>query len=128
MFLHLSVSHSVHRGVCMAEVFVAGRGHVWQGGHAWQGACMAGDMRGRGHVCQRGIHGRGACMAEGVCVVGHAWSGACVVVAGCCRGAHVAGGMPAGETATEAGVLILLECILVMKYHYSWYLMIFCFA
>ena len=38
MFLHLSVSHSVHRGL-------RGRGGMrGQGGHAWRGACMAGGM------------------------------------------------------------------------------------
>ena len=42
-FLHLSFSHSVHRGACVA------RGRVWQ----------RGDMHGRGQW------GRGACMAGG---------------------------------------------------------------
>ena len=57
MFLHLSVSHSVHRGtrarqgVCMA------------GGYVWQGACMAGGM------CGGGMHG------GNVCGRGCAWQG-----------------------------------------------------
>ena len=41
IFLHLSVSHSVHRGVCVAE------GHVWQEG-AWQaGVCGRGGVHDR---------------------------------------------------------------------------------
>ena len=40
MFLHLSVSHSVHRE-----------------------ACVAGGMHGRGACVERGMHGRGACVA-----------------------------------------------------------------
>ena len=58
MFLHLSVSHSVHRGgvhgrgVCVAKRGthmvkggVRGKGgRSWQRGHAWQGACMAREM------------------------------------------------------------------------------------
>ena len=43
MFLHLSVSHSVHGG-CMA-----GGGHTWQGGMHGRGACVAG----------KGMHGGG---------------------------------------------------------------------
>ena len=53
-FLHLSFSHSVHRGACVA------RGRVWQGG-----TCMAGGNGGEGHawqgegMCDRGgVHGR----------------------------------------------------------------------
>ena len=66
MFLHLSVSHSVHRGgVCI----VTGGAYV-VGGHAWLGG-----MRGCG----------GACMVGG----GNAWLwGACVVAAGCGCGRH----------------------------------------
>ena len=73
-FLHLSVSHSVHRGVCMAGG-MHGRGVcVWQGacmagvcvcvaggmhgrGHVWQGVCVAGGMHSRDHVWQQGMHG-----------------------------------------------------------------------
>ena len=87
MFLHLSVSHSVHRGwhvwwgVCVAGggcgrgTCVAG-GHAWQGGMCgrgceWQGgmcgregACMAGGMHGRGCMAG-GMRGRGgACVAD----------------------------------------------------------------
>ena len=71
MFLHLFVSHSVHRGgACMVA-----------GGHAWlQGACMVGRecVLAGGHAWLWG----GACMvAEGACMVaggghgcrGHAW-------------------------------------------------------
>ena len=73
MFLHLSVSHSVHRGhawqggVCGQK---GGRGHVWQGGMhgrqecVCQGECMAGGMHGRG-----GMHGGGACVV-GACMAG----------------------------------------------------------
>ena len=87
MFLHLSVSHSVHRGRC-----------VWQGacvagGHAWQRACMAG-----GHAWQGGMHGRGVCMAGGhvwqggACMVGVCMAGVCVWWWGgmCSRGACMA--------------------------------------
>ena len=96
MFLHLSVSHSVHggggvwqgacmagEGVCMAGG-VCGGGGMWgggmcgQGGMHGQGACMAGGMHGRGVcVAEGGMHGReggmcgsGACMHRGVCVAG----------------------------------------------------------
>ena len=69
IFLHLSVSHSVHRGACMVVVVggMHGRGCVWlgscmAGGCAWQGvwpeACMAG-----------GVHG-GGCAWQGACVAG----------------------------------------------------------
>ena len=60
MFLHLSVSHSVHGGggmhgggACVVGG-MHGRGHMWAGGHAWQGACVAVGMRGQGSM-----HGRG---------------------------------------------------------------------
>ena len=66
MFLHLSVNHSVHRGVvcgcrrvCVVEVGgVCGcGGHAWLWGHAWlQGACVAaGDMCGCGGMGMCGI-------------------------------------------------------------------------
>ena len=58
MFLHLSVSHSVHRGgVCGGE-------HTWQGGHEWQGG-----MHGRWGVCGRGVCGRGVC-GRRLCMLG----------------------------------------------------------
>ena len=54
MFLHLSVSHSIHRGSVRGE-----------GGHAWQkerGGCVVkGGMHGRGGHEWQG----GACMAGG---------------------------------------------------------------
>ena len=59
MFLHLSVSHSVHRG-----------GRAWQGGMHGRGACVAG-----------GVHGVGACVAEGACMVG-----ACMAEGACMAG------------------------------------------
>ena len=66
MFLHLSVSHSVHRG----------GGRAWQEGMHGGWACMVGGVRSRGGMC-----GRGACMVGGVC--GRGWAcmagGACVV-------------------------------------------------
>ena len=85
MFLHLSVSHLVHRGggvhgrgvacvvggmcrgMCMAGgVHGGGACVVVVGEHAWQGACVVG----RGHMWHR------ACMAGGMCVEGrHAWWG-----------------------------------------------------
>ena len=72
MFLHLSVSHSVHRGVRAWQ-----EGHVWQGGDAWQG-CMCG----RGHAWQGvgGMCGRGVCMVGGMCggVCVCVWQGACM--------------------------------------------------
>ena len=64
MFLHVSVSHSVHRGACV----VAGgccvvAGGVVVRGHAWLWGVVRGC--GGGHVwLQGGIHGCGG---------GHAW-------------------------------------------------------
>ena len=59
MFLHLSVSHSVHgggwQGACMVRGCVVGEGHAWQGG-----------MPGRGGPSMAG----GACVVGGVCVAG----------------------------------------------------------
>ena len=76
MFLHLSVSHSVHRGHAWQEgmhgrgACVAG-GHAWQG-HAWQGACIVmGHALQGGHVWQ----GEGVCMAGRMHARGHAWCG-----------------------------------------------------
>ena len=57
MFLHVSVSHSVHMGMCMA-----GGGDMHGGGHAL-GVC----------AWLGGMHGWGACVDGG-----HAWPGACV--------------------------------------------------
>ena len=54
MFLHLSVSHSVHRG-----------------GHAWQDGVCEGGMCGERGPCVAKV----ACMAKGACVV----KGVCMV-------------------------------------------------
>ena len=52
MFLHLSVSHSVHRGACVAGAVRMWRGACVVGGCAWQGACVAeGGVCGRGCAC-----------------------------------------------------------------------------
>ena len=82
MFLHLSVSHSVHRvggGMC-------GCGGAWVivGRHAW----LWGGM----HGCQGGMCGWGACVVGGVHGCGgHVWLwGACMVVGGM----HSCGGVP----------------------------------
>ena len=54
MFLHLSVSHSVHRGgMCGRGVCVVGGGV-----HGWR-ACMAGGHVWWGHAWWEGRHGRG---------------------------------------------------------------------
>ena len=129
MFLHMSVSHSVHRGACMVA-----RGRAWLlggvhgcGGHAWLwGACMV--ARGcawlQGGMC--GCEGHawlwGACtVAWGACVVagGCAWlQGACMVA-----GAWVVAGGIHGiwrDTVNEWAVRILLECILVERNIHSW--------
>ena len=140
MFLHLSVSHSVHRGggACVvaggACVVVGGRrgcgGCAWlqgvcmvAGGCAWlQGVCMvAGDVHGCGgdmHGCG-GMHGcRGCTWLWGACMVagGHAWlQGACVAVGG---PAWWWGGVRGirRDAVNERPVRILLECILVLRY------------
>ena len=77
MFLHLSVSHSVHRfeggcgkGVCIAWVC------VWRG---------------------RDVHGRGTCVAEGVYGGEGCWD-ACMA-----GGVEMGGGIRAGGAATEVG-------------------------
>ena len=75
MFLHLSVSHSVQGGACVAE-----------------GACMVGGMCGRG-VCM----GRGACMAGG----GHAWQGGACMAEG---NVHGRGACAAGGHAWQGGI------------------------
>ena len=75
MFLHLSVSHSVHRGsVCGSRGMHGG------------GACRVGGGvhgRGRAYMAGEGVCGRGAClvgmcMAGGPCMVGVCMAGACV--------------------------------------------------
>ena len=108
MFLHLSVSHSVHwGGACMAEGACMtggkhGRGHAWQG---WEGACMAG-----GHAWQEGVHGKGGHVWQGACMVGrHAWQGSMhgkghvwqegVCGRGVCTGGGMHGGMGRGVRA-----------------------------
>ena len=123
MFLHLSVSHSVHKGgACVAD-----GGHAWQGGMHGRGACVVGGacvavgggMHGRG-VCMVGVcvHGWGGMCGRGACVVvgwvyvvggmrgggmcgwGHAWWGVCMAAGGMHgRGACVAGGVHGGECA-----------------------------
>ena len=105
MFLHLSVSHSVHvgggglcgGGVCgrggmcgMGWWCMHGRGVLWQGGMCGRGVCMAGGYawqeegvgsRGlcgrRGCVCE-GVHARGRCVWQGVCVAGGVCGRGCV--------------------------------------------------
>ena len=64
IFLHLSVSHSVHEGACVAK-----------GGHAWRGGGVCGEG---GHAWQRRAcvakGGWGACVAKwGAWQGGHAW-------------------------------------------------------
>ena len=89
MFLHLSVSHSVHGGCAWAGGMHGGGGrHAWWGacmlgvcgrGHVWWGACVAGGpgMTGSmwgmvGCMCGGGVHGSGHAWW------GHAWQGACM--------------------------------------------------
>ena len=56
MFLHLFVSHSVHKGGRAWQGGMHGGGHAWQGGvhgkggmHGrWGMACMSGGVYGRG--------------------------------------------------------------------------------
>ena len=100
MFLHLSVSHSVHRGgACVA------RGRAWQGVCMARGAYMAGGtcMAGGGHVWQEGMHGRGHVWGrEGVCMAG-----------GCACHAHPPDTMRYGRLVNARAVRILLECIIV---------------
>ena len=61
MFLHLSISHSVHGGGGMH-----GRGHVWQG----VCVCGKGGMRSQGHVwCQRGHAHRRRPLKQAVCIL-----------------------------------------------------------
>ena len=83
MFLHLSVSHSVHGGMYMAGGRVVG----W---HASQGG-----MHGRGCAWQGGMHGRRMCVAGGACMPrGHAWWGGHRCQGACIAGGHVWCGPP----------------------------------
>ena len=74
MFLHLSVSHSVHRGRAWQKGVCSG-GHAWWG-CAWWGACMTGGHAQQGRHAQqggmhsRGMQGGGAMHSRGMCVVG----------------------------------------------------------
>ena len=96
MFLHLSVSHSLHRvGMC-------GGGHAWWGG-----------MDGGGHVCW-GVCMAGACMVGVHVAGGHAWQGACVAGGHACHTHPPADTMRYGDMVNEQAVCILLECILVL--------------
>ena len=116
MFLHLSVSHSVHRGAGVAGGVHGGCAWWWGacvvggvlvGVCAWQGACMA------GRACVAGgMHGGGTCMAAGcvwqgsMCGRGHAWWG----------GMHATHAPQHYEirSVNAQTVCILLECILVL--------------
>ena len=76
MFLHLSVSHSVHggggiygKGVCMVAGGMHGR-WVYVAGSAWQGV-----MLGRGMYGRADVHGRGHAWWGGMCGRGHVWQG-----------------------------------------------------
>ena len=89
MFLHLSISHSVH---------------AWQGG-----AYMGGGMHGRGQGW--GVCGRGVCMAGGHVWRGCTWQGACMAGGVCGRGACMAREVFMSEEMATA--VYLLECILV---------------
>ena len=101
----------------MAEGACVAGGYVWQAGMHGRdlhgGVCMVGayvvvvgDMCGGGGGICGGVHGRGLRMVVGsIHGRGCAWQ----------QGACVAGGMCAGEMATEAAVRILLECILVHR-------------
>ena len=91
--VYVAGGHVWQGGACVAG------GHEWQEGHAWwQGArAWQGGMNGR-----RGMHGgRGcawweACLVGGVCGRGHAWQ---------------------ERWPLQQMVRILLECILVLKFH-----------
>ena len=142
MFLHLFVSHSVHRG---GHAWLQGgmcgcRRHAWLGGNVW----LQGGMHGCGgmHGWRGGMHGcggwawlqgacvvvRGACMVVGACMLvgSHVWlQGACMLAGGVWlgRGACMVAGGHAWwqggmhgiwwDTVNEWVVRILLECILV---------------
>ena len=96
IFLHLSVSHSVHgggacvakRGACMVKGGVHG-----DGGRVWQrGACVA----------KGGMHGKEGCLWQ---------RGACMVKGGVCA-MHPLGHHEI-QSVNVRPVRILLECILV---------------
>ena len=132
MFLHLSVSHSVHRGGGRAWQGVVsgqgdvhgwgqggvcgGGGHAWQGGmhgggHAWQGTCMVGGMHVGGHAWQ-GVYMVGAgCVTGGMHGRGHAWAG-CVCGRGACIPRRPLRHYEIRSVNVRA-VRILQECILV---------------
>ena len=121
-FLHLSVSHSVHRGdmggkggmhgsgACMVWG-MCGRGHAWRGGmHDW--GCMAGGMCGRGHAWQGGMHGRG-----------HVWQGACMAGHTCppadtTRYSQWAGGTH--STGMHSCLDLILSSVLVKRLIPAW--------
>ena len=84
--LFTPVSHSVHRG------------GMYGGRCVWQGACMVGGMQSCVCVGGGGMHGRD-CAWQGR----YAW-----------QGWGWGGGYVAGETATAAGGMHLLDCILVV--------------
>ena len=90
MFLHVSVSHSVHRGPCVAGEC------VWPWGMHGRGACMAGG------VCPGGVHGGG-----------HAWWRA----GGHAYYATPPDWYYEIRSVNERAVRILLECILVTYLH-----------
>ena len=123
MFLHLSVSHSVHGGgACVFEggCVVAG-GHKWLPGvcvvvegHAWlqEGMCGCG-----GHVWLQGV-----CMVVGE---GHVWlQGACMVVGGMCG---CGGGVVAGGVHGCGGACIGYDEIRSMSGRYASYWNVFLF-
>ena len=68
MFLHVSVSHSVHGGgvgMCGWEACMA-RESAWPGGVHARGACMARGHVWPGCVCvPGGMHAQGACVPGG---------------------------------------------------------------
>ena len=118
MFLHLSVSHSVHRGACVVAGVCA---WLWGGGvcgcrgHAWLwGACMvvggvcavAGGMCG----CRGVMHG---CGGHVWLWGGHAWWGGAWLWGGMCGGGHAwwqGGGMRRirQDAVNERAVRLLL--------------------
>ena len=75
MFLHVSVSHSVHRGGVhgWGRACMAGGGQcVWPAGGMHGGGCMVGGaVHGTGVcVAQGGVHGRGGMHGGEACVAG----------------------------------------------------------
>ena len=139
IFLHLSVSHSVHKGgrawqggACMAcggvqgtggmcgrGACMVGGGGVWQGGMHERGCMWQGGMWGTHtphQILQDMVNEQGVCMARG-----HAWhEGVCVAGGHAWKGVHVAHTHPhqiLPDMVNERAVSILLECILVNKIH-----------